>query len=53
MRTHEADEGAEELHEADRLRGVDDPDVDEHVRHVVEDDGADEAEAQPRAVQVH
>ena len=52
-RTHDADEGAHELDDPDGLRGVDDPDVDEHVRQVVEDDGAQEAEAQPRAVEVH
>ena len=53
QQTHDADEGAHELDDPDGLRGVDDADVDEHVRQVVEDDGAQEPQAQPRPVQVH
>ena len=51
--THHCDKHGAQLCEPDESRRVDDPDVDEDVGKVEEDEGAEETEAKPRVVKVN
>jgi len=49
---YQRDDDGHEFDEPDGAAGVDDADVDEHVRQVDDDDGAQEPQADPSAVVV-